>query len=87
MTGTQLIEFILSNNLQLEELKLEYFSHERKLKFCGGCQSNVSLSDYHQGTSGADESTSSHYRFICKACFNKKSYHKRYKTVEETGLF
>lgn len=78
MTGAELITFIQQNSLENEELTLEYFSAKKQVKFCGNCSSLVKLSNYHKGTSGADPSQSSFYRYICKDCFNKAAFHKKY---------
>ena len=83
MKGSELIEFIKNNNLQNEDLSVEYFSWERKQKFCGSCNELVSLNNFHKGTSGADEDKSSCYRYICKLCLNKAAFHKKYKKKSE----
>lgn len=86
MTGQDLIEFIKANNLENESISIEYFSWERKQKFCSSCNELVSLSKFHKGTSGADEDKSSCYRYICKLCLNKAAFHKKYKIKSEIGL-
>lgn len=83
MKGKELIDFIINNALQNEELSVEYFSFERKEKFCGSCNLLVPLKDFHKGTSGADPDKSSCYRYICKACLNKAAFHKKYKKKSE----
>lgn len=86
MTGAELIAFIQANSLESEQITIEYFSYEKKLKFCGKCSSLVDLKNFHQGTSGASPEKSSGYRFICKCCLNKAAFHKKYKKKEEMGL-
>lgn len=86
MTGIELIQFIKDNSLEQEELSLEYFSWEKKQKYCNSCTSVVSLDKFHKGSSGADVQTSSCYRYICKGCLNKAAFHKKYKKTEELGI-
>jgi hypothetical protein len=86
MTGLEFIEFIKSNSLEKEELSIEYFSWERKQKYCKKCSSVVSLDKFHKGSSGADPDTSSCYRYICKDCLNNSAFHKKYKVKEEFGI-
>jgi len=83
MTGQQLIDFIKNNNLENDELSIEYFSWDKQQKFCGGCSSLVPLKNFHKGTSGAEPDTSSCYRYLCKLCFNKAAFHKKYKKKPE----
>ena len=79
MTGTELIEFIKANNLENEKITVEYFSWEKKLKYCGGCEKLVPLNRFHRGTSGLDPDKSSYYRYICRQCLNAAAFHKKYK--------
>lgn len=86
MTGTQLIKFIQDNNLENETLSIEYFSWTRQQKYCGMCESLVSLANFHKGSSGVSEQKSSCYRYICKSCLNTAAFHKKYKKREEMGI-
>lgn len=86
MKGSELIEFIKSNNLESENITIEYFSWDRKQKYCGMCSSIVDLNKFHKGTSGVDPDKSSYYRYICKGCLNKSAFHKKYKKKEEVGV-
>lgn len=86
MTGAELIKFITENNLQSENIAIEYFSYAKQIKFCGQCVSLVSLRDFHRGTSGESPEKSSYYRYICKACLNKAAFHKKYRKLQEEGL-
>lgn len=79
MTGTELIDFIRTNNLENETLEVTYFSWLRKQKLCGDCKQIIPLDKFHKGTSGAEPEKSSHYRYICKDCLNKAAFHKKYK--------
>jgi hypothetical protein len=84
--GSDLLEFIKKNNLENEEINIEYFSWERKQKYCGKCNCIVNLNRFHKGTSGLDPDKSSFYRYICRECLNKSAFHKKYKKKEELGL-
>lgn len=86
MTGQELIEFIKNNSLENENITIEYFSWERKQKYCGMCTSIVNLNRFHKGTSGADPDKSSCYRYVCRDCLNKSAFHKKYKKKEEQGI-
>lgn len=86
MTGTELIKFIKENNLENENISIEYFSWQKNVKYCGKCETLVNLEDFHKGTTGAEPEMSSHYRYICKACLNKAAFHKKYKKREEMGI-
>jgi hypothetical protein len=78
VTGIELIKFIQNNKLENEDITIEYFSWERKQKFCKMCSNIESLNNFHRGTSGTEPETSSYYRYICKSCLNKAAFHKKY---------
>lgn len=86
MKGSELIEFIKNNKLEAEDITIEYFSWDRKQKYCGKCSSLISLNRFHKGTSGADPDKSSHYRYVCRDCLNKSAFHKKYKKKDEVDI-
>lgn len=85
MTGKDLIEFINNNSLLEENITIEFFCFKNKVKFCGKCEKIVKLENFHKGTSGIVEQSSG-YRYICKECFNKQAFHKKYKKRDENGI-
>jgi hypothetical protein len=78
MTGAELVAFITANSLENEELSIEFFSWEKKLKYCGGCPSILPLEQFHR-ISTFEPQNSSGYKHLCKVCFRKKYSWKKNK--------